>query len=122
MLSLCLLWRAGLAQLADTFVSDPRRHFTEGQSVRATVAAVDAARGRFAVSLKPSLVATADGAYLGSLFCALEWAERVRCVHSFCAVHRVLAHHTALPHKRPLSLHKWFARALCRISCQNSCC
>lgn len=74
--------------------------------MRATVAAVDGARGRFAVSLKPSLVAAADGAYLGSLFCALEWAERVRCVHALCAVHRVLAHHTALPHLRPIPLHK----------------
>ena len=70
--------RAGLAQLADTFVSDPRRHFAEGQSVRAAVAAVDAARGRFALSLKPSLVAAPDGAYLGSLFRDLECAERMR--------------------------------------------
>lgn len=61
------------------FVSDPRRHFAEGQSVRAAVAAADAPRGRFALSLKPSLVGAADGAYLGSLFRDLEWAERVRC-------------------------------------------
>ena len=71
--------RAGLAQLADTFVSDPRRHFAEGQSVRAAVAAVDSARGRFALSLKPSLVAAPDGVYLGSLFRDLEFAERMRC-------------------------------------------
>lgn len=76
---LMALPHAGLAQLADTFVSDPRRHFAEGQSVRAAVAAVDAARGRFALSLKPSLVAAPDGAYLGSLFRDLEAAERMRC-------------------------------------------
>ena len=29
--------RAGLSQLSDTFVSDPRRCFREGQSVRAQV-------------------------------------------------------------------------------------
>ncbi|KAK9832620.1 hypothetical protein WJX81_004603 [Elliptochloris bilobata] len=73
-----LTGRAGLAQLADTFVSDPRRHFAEGQSVRAAIAAVDSAKGRFALSLKPSLVANPDGAYLGSLFCDFECAERVR--------------------------------------------
>lgn len=28
---------AGLPQLSDTFVSDPRRHYREGQSVRAQV-------------------------------------------------------------------------------------
>lgn len=78
--------RAGLAQLADTFVSDPRRHFAEGQSVRAAVAAVDAARGRFALSLKPSLVAAPDGAYLGSLFRDLECAERMRCAPRACCI------------------------------------
>ena len=70
--------RAGLAQLADTFVSDPRRHFAEGQSVRAAVAARDAPRGRFALSLKPALVTAADGAYLASLFRDLEFAEGLR--------------------------------------------
>lgn len=32
-----LTGRAGLAQLSDTFVSDPHLFFREGQSVRATV-------------------------------------------------------------------------------------
>lgn len=32
--------RAGLSQLADTFVSDPKRVFAEGQSVRAQVVQV----------------------------------------------------------------------------------
>lgn len=32
--------RAGLAQLSDTFVSDPHLFFLEGQSVRATVVQV----------------------------------------------------------------------------------
>ncbi len=32
--------RAGLAQLADVFVSEPARHFTAGQSVRAAIVQV----------------------------------------------------------------------------------
>lgn len=32
--------RAGLAQLADVFVSDPSRHYSVGQSVRAQVVQV----------------------------------------------------------------------------------
>ena len=35
-----LTGRAGLAQLADSFVSDPSRHFSIGQSVRAHVVQV----------------------------------------------------------------------------------
>ena len=35
-----LTGRAGLAQLADSFVSDPHRHFSQGQSVRAQVVQV----------------------------------------------------------------------------------
>ena len=35
-----LTGRAGLAQLADSFVSDPSRHYTVGQSVRAQVVQV----------------------------------------------------------------------------------
>ena len=59
--------RAGLAQLADTFVSDPALHFSEGQSVRAAVATVDAARERFTATLKQSLCGADDAAYLRSL-------------------------------------------------------
>jgi len=35
-----LTGRAGLPQLADSFVSDPARHFAAGQSVRAQVVQV----------------------------------------------------------------------------------
>ena len=35
-----LTGRAGLPQLADSFVSDPARHFAVGQSVRAQVVQV----------------------------------------------------------------------------------
>ena len=54
--------RAGLAQLSDTFVSDPRLHFSEGQSVRAHVAQVDTIRQRFSLTLKQSLCAGDSGA------------------------------------------------------------
>jgi ribosomal protein S1 len=37
--------RAGITQLADGFVSAPRQHFTEGQSVRAQVLQVGPRRG-----------------------------------------------------------------------------
>jgi len=60
--------RAGLSQLADSFVADPRQLFTEGQSVRAQVVTVDAAHSRFSVTLRPSLTASTDGSYLASLF------------------------------------------------------
>ena len=78
--------RAGLAQLADTFVSDPRRHFTEGQSVRAAVAAVDAARGRFALSLKPSLVA-APRRRLPRLAIPRPGVRRAHAVRAACQMH-----------------------------------
>jgi hypothetical protein len=45
-----LTGRAGLGGLADTFVSDARRHFSEGQSVRAQVVQVRA-RSRRKASL-----------------------------------------------------------------------
>lgn len=60
--------RAGLSQLADSFVADPRQLFTEGQSVRAQVVTVDASHGRFSVTLRPSLTASTDGSYLASMF------------------------------------------------------
>eukprot|EP00873_Tetraselmis_striata_P003989 jgi/Tetstr1/424253/TSEL_014822.t1 len=52
--------RAGLSQLADTFVSDPQQHFQPGQSVRAQVVQIDVAHGKFGVTLKPSLTASKD--------------------------------------------------------------
>ncbi len=70
---------AGLAQLADQFVSDPARHFTEGQSVRAAVVTVDSAKQRFTVALKHSLTGAPDAAYARSLFADLEAAEGIRC-------------------------------------------
>lgn len=70
---------AGLAQLADQFVSDPARHFAEGQSVRAAVVTVDAAKQRFTLALKQSLAGASDAAYARSLFADLEAAERIRC-------------------------------------------
>ncbi|BDA47226.1 probable protein RRP5 homolog [Coccomyxa sp. Obi] len=75
-----LTGRAGLAQLADQFVSDPARHFTEGQSVRAAVVTVDAAKQRFTLALKQSLAGAPDAAYACSLFADLEAAERIRSV------------------------------------------
>ncbi len=60
--------RAGLSQLADTFVSDPHLLFSEGQSVRAQVVTVDAAKQRFSVTLRPSLTASTDASYLASLY------------------------------------------------------
>ncbi|GFR41334.1 hypothetical protein Agub_g2019, partial [Astrephomene gubernaculifera] len=59
-----LTGRAGLPQLSDVFVSDPRQLFSEGQSVRCQVATVDAARQRFTLLLRPSATASSDGAYL----------------------------------------------------------
>lgn len=60
--------RAGLSQLSDTFVSDPRQLFTEGQSVRAQVVTTNAAHTRFSVTLRPSLTASTDASYLESMF------------------------------------------------------
>ncbi|PRW20900.1 RRP5-like protein [Chlorella sorokiniana] len=72
-----LTGRAGLAQLSDTFVSDPHLFFREGQSVRATVVQVDRERNRFSVALKQSLCGGKDAAYLRSLFSDLEEAARL---------------------------------------------
>ena len=72
-------FRAGLAQLADSFVSDPAARFAEGQSVRAQVASLDAAKQRFTLSLKHSAVAASDAAYLRALLADLEAAEAIRC-------------------------------------------
>ena len=71
---------AGLAQLADSLVSDPQRHFAQNQSVRASVVSVDTDRGRFALSLKHSATGSSDGLYAESLFASLEAAERIRSV------------------------------------------
>jgi len=72
-----LTGRAGLAQLSDTFISDPRTHFSPGQSVRARVAHVDAVKGRFSLTLKQSLCGIQDGAYLRSSFADAELAHRL---------------------------------------------
>lgn len=73
-----LTGRAGLAQLGDSFVSDPRRQFAVGQSVRAQVVQVDGDRARFSVTLKPALVASPHAALLASLFADLELAASLR--------------------------------------------
>ncbi|GBF92560.1 hypothetical protein Rsub_05174 [Raphidocelis subcapitata] len=73
-----LTGRAGLPQLADTFVTDPARHYAPGQSVRGVVTEVDAARGRFSLSLKPSAVGAGDGELLDCLFRDLELAARLQ--------------------------------------------
>eukprot|EP00873_Tetraselmis_striata_P024001 jgi/Tetstr1/444265/TSEL_032157.t1 len=67
--------RAGLSQLADTFVSDPQQHFQPGQSVRAQVVQIDVAHGKFGVTLKPSLTASKDSRLLASLFADYEAAD-----------------------------------------------
>ncbi|KAG2498018.1 hypothetical protein HYH03_004276 [Edaphochlamys debaryana] len=73
-----LTGRAGLPQLADVFVSDPHTRFTEGQSVRAQVGSVDAAKQRFALSLRPSATASSDGAYLLDLFREIQALSAIR--------------------------------------------
>ena len=73
-----LLVCTGLAQLADTFVSAPALMFHPGQSVRAIVAALDIARGRFSLALKPSLIGAPDATYALTLFADLESAEALR--------------------------------------------
>ncbi len=65
--------RAGLAQLSDVFVSDPRVLFAEGQSVRCVVATVDAAKQRFTLGLKPSATASTDASYLLDYFTCVAW-------------------------------------------------
>ena len=59
--------RVGLSQLADTFVSEPGRHFSEGQSVRAAVTQLDTGRQRFALSLRLSQAASSSAEYIHSL-------------------------------------------------------
>jgi rRNA biogenesis protein RRP5 len=56
--------RAGLANLADVFVALPSRLFSPGQTVFARVVQVDAAKRRFALSLRPSLTGGSRGAEL----------------------------------------------------------
>ncbi len=60
-------------------MSDPAARFAEGQSVRAQVASLDAAKQRFTLSLKHSAVAASDAAYLRALLADLEAAEAIRC-------------------------------------------
>ena len=59
--------RAGLSQVADSFVADPRQLYAEGQSVRAQVVTADVAHGRFSVTLRPSLTASQDASFLAAL-------------------------------------------------------
>ncbi|KXZ56455.1 hypothetical protein GPECTOR_1g407 [Gonium pectorale] len=73
-----LTGRAGLPQLSDVFVSNPRSLFTEGQTVRCVVATVDAARQRFTLLLRPSATASSDGAYLLGYFRELAFAQSLR--------------------------------------------
>lgn len=70
--------RAGLSQLADTFVTDPRALFAPGQSVRAQVVTLDADKQRFAVTLRPSLTASSDAAYVTGLYADLESAAAMK--------------------------------------------
>jgi rRNA biogenesis protein RRP5 len=69
-----LTGRAGLAQLSDTFVSDPGAHFSAGQSVRGAVVQVDRAAGRFSVALKQSLCGAGDAAFVAGLLADLDAA------------------------------------------------
>ncbi|KAL4451480.1 hypothetical protein ABPG75_007142 [Micractinium tetrahymenae] len=70
-----LTGRAGLAQLSDTFVSDPHLFFREGQSVRATVVQLEREKERFSVALKQSLCGSRDAALLQSYFSDMEAVE-----------------------------------------------
>ncbi|KAG1654779.1 hypothetical protein FOA52_007439 [Chlamydomonas sp. UWO 241] len=73
--------RAGLSQLGDTLVSDPKRVYSEGQSVRAQVVTVDAEKSRFSLTLKPTLTngsGGSAGAYLSSLLADLETAAALK--------------------------------------------
>ena len=63
-----LAGRAGLAQLSDTFVSDPLAVFSVGQSVRAQVIQIDPVKGRFTLTLKCSLCGAGDAALLKTYF------------------------------------------------------
>ncbi|KAK3232629.1 hypothetical protein CYMTET_57026 [Cymbomonas tetramitiformis] len=68
---------APIQHLADAFVSDPRQHFTAGQSVRAQVVETDAARNRCVLSLRPSACGTSDDSLLCTLLKDLEAANRI---------------------------------------------
>eukprot|EP00798_Chlamydomonas_sp_ICE-L_P000495 gene495-1901_t len=69
--------RAGLAQLADAFVSDPHQYFTIGQSVCSQVTQVDVEKRRFGVTLKPTLTASSDASFLQALLRDLEFAAEL---------------------------------------------
>ncbi|EFJ44854.1 rRNA processing protein Rrp5/programmed cell death protein 11 [Volvox carteri f. nagariensis] len=73
-----LTGRAGLPQLSDVFVSEPRLLFAEGQSVRAQVAVCDAARQRFTLMLRPSVTASTDGAFLLDYFKEMQQLQALR--------------------------------------------
>ena len=81
------------ANIADTFVSDAAAFFQPGQSVRGVVVGIDRERGKFEVSLKPSVLdattgvpaevttAAASASYLQSL---LDVEERIAAERSSC--------------------------------------
>eukprot|EP00899_Mesostigma_viride_P026493 jgi/Mesvir1/7028/Mv09156-RA.1 len=70
---------ATISQLADTFVTDVRQHFTEGQSVRAACLEVDHQRNRFSLSLKQSVCFSTDTSFLEAYF------QEERLIKSLCA-------------------------------------
>lgn len=76
-----LTGRAGLAQMADTFVPDPSKLFSLGQTVRAQVGQVDKERQRFSVNLKPALTASPDASLLESLFRDQQLALELKRAH-----------------------------------------
>jgi rRNA biogenesis protein RRP5 len=63
-----LTGRAGLAQLSDTFISEPSLRFAINHSVAARVLRVDADKGRFSISLKHSAVGQRNSQLLAALF------------------------------------------------------
>lgn len=65
--------RAGLAALADTFVSDPRLHFSVGQSVVSKVVQVRVGHGHKGVCVCVCLESAPDPCFLVPLCCALGW-------------------------------------------------
>jgi rRNA biogenesis protein RRP5 len=70
--------RAGLANLADVFVALPSRLFGAGQTVFARVVQVDAAKRRFALSLRPSLTGDHSAELLAALLADLEAAAQLQ--------------------------------------------
>lgn len=114
-----LTGRAGLAQLSDTFVSDPHLFFREGQSVRATVVQASScgrasARQPFAclsglVKLCPAATELATRSFAGGQAwfggtAPMAPAPPNSCMHAGLAVHECmfLWAHVAAP---PGSLH-----------------